>query len=186
MRELMLLPISITSAACSVCVPSRHSYRCPNSLLCRDCIGISVSNVESIVKTLRQQIWKHNGTASQRRKFLVAKLKENLTTTDEGSELPIIHYYLNGFKVCKSYFRVSSLLLYELTSNQQYKIRVHVVYQQSALTQLCWKPRMGIFLIQNLVLIKQQMTSGQRMVKTMFVLFWISSLKASINYFALI
>ena len=118
MRELMLLPISITSAACSVCVPSRHSYRCPNSLLCRDCIGVSASNVESIVKTLRQQIWKQNGTASQRRKFLVAKLKENLTTTDEGSELPIIHYYLNGFKVCKSYFRVSSLLLYEPTSNQ--------------------------------------------------------------------
>jgi hypothetical protein len=105
MRDLVLLPSSINIAACSFCLPSRNTYSCPNNFLCRDCIGGSVSNVEGAVKALRQAIWKENGTPSQRFKCLVAKLRENMKTYDENG-LPTINYFLNGVKVCKSYFKV--------------------------------------------------------------------------------
>lgn len=104
MRELALLPSSIKSAACSACLPVRNSYKCPNSLLCRDCVGGSVSIIEGVVKSLRETIWKESGSASQRRRCLVDKLRENMTIQEDES-LTII-FYLNGVKVCKSYFRV--------------------------------------------------------------------------------
>jgi hypothetical protein len=106
MGELSLLPSSIAIAACSTCLKSRDTYHCLNKFLCKNCVGSNISNVESVIRDLRQSIWKKNGTPSQRHEFLVKKLVDN-TTTDGNGVLTVI-YHLNGIKVCKSYFRVSN------------------------------------------------------------------------------
>ena len=108
MRELLLLPSSITCAACFKCLHSRDTYKCTNQFLCRDFVAGSVSELEQVIKNLRLEIWKENGSPSQRRKCLVNKLRENITTGSDG-DTPVINYFINGVKICKSYFKVSNV-----------------------------------------------------------------------------
>lgn len=106
-RAIALHKNMIQRAYAFPCGIVRRSYACPNLKFCRD--KFNCTQGVAAIENLRKQIWIDGQTVTQRKENLVRLLNTFMVERESESHQDLI-YFLNGVKICKSYFKVSDYI----------------------------------------------------------------------------